>query len=182
MRGKRGVELSVNFIVMLILGLAIFSVGIYIATQVFTKSYEQAKVLDSDIKFAIENDLRDTSEEVSIGLDRRRVNRGSNDVFGIGIANRDKNKQETTYILEVKFSVYDGEFNAGDKIIFPTLKSQSNEFNQITLKPNEVKILELPFTVPKETPSGTYVYNVRVLKKIDNTPVGKLQKIYVDVN
>ncbi len=180
MRGKRGVELSVNFIVMLILGLAIFSVGIYIATQVFTKSYEQAKVLDNDIKFAIENDLRDTSEEVSIGLDRRYVEQGSNDVFGIGIANRDK--QDTTYVLEVKFSVYDGEFNVGavgDKIIFPTLKS--NDFNQIMLKPNEVKVLELPFKVPKDAPSGTYVYNVRVLKKIDNAQIGKLQKIYVDV-
>ncbi|MBI3031895.1 hypothetical protein HYY69_00320 [Candidatus Woesearchaeota archaeon] len=181
---KRAVELSVNFIVMLILGLAIFSVGMYIATQVFFKARDQAKILDDDIKYAIENDLRDSSEEVTIGLIRRSVERAGNDVFGVGIANRDE--AETTYKIDVSFAVYEKEEGSGsndqtyNRIIFPT--KNSAELNQITIKPHEIKIMNLPFTVPKDTPSGSYVYNVRVLKKLDTTQVGKLQKIYIDVN
>lgn len=181
---KRAVELSVNFIVMLVLGLAIFSVGMYIATQVFFKARDQAKILDDDIKFAIENDLRDSSEEVTIGLIRRSVERAGNDVFGVGIANREETV--TTYKIDVSFAVYEQEEGSGssdpmyDKIIFPT--KDSEVLNQITIIPHEIEVMDLPFTVPKDTPSGSYAYNVRVLKKLDNGQVGKLQKIYIDVN
>jgi len=178
---KRGIELSVNFLVMLILGLAIFSVGLYIANEVFTKSYQQAKVLDDDIKFAIENDLRDISQEVSIGLHRKTSERGGSGSFGIGIANRDDDPHVYTVIKT--FKTHETELSTtGSEITFPTI---GQDLSKITLKPHETKILTLPFFVKKDAFSGIYSYQIIVEKNqpCDDTGcnVGKVQRIYVEV-
>ena len=164
---------------MLILGLAIFGVGMYIATEVFTKAYDQARVLDNDIKFAIENDLRDISEEVSIGLHRRQAERKETGGFGVGIANRETT--DNIYIINsVYANVYEGSGAGGDKITFPTI---GTELAEVSLKPHEVKIINVPFYVTPDAQDGTYVYNLEVTKQActGNCRIGKLQKLYLEV-
>ena len=99
--------------------------------------------------------------------------------FGVGIANRETT--DNIYIINsVYANVYEGSGAGGDKITFPTI---GTELAEVSLKPHEVKIINVPFYVTTDAQDGTYVYNLEVTKQActGNCRIGKLQKLYLEV-
>ena len=94
---KRGFELSINFIVMVILSLAMLGVGFYFAKNIFIQTYDIGQQLDDQTKSQIESKLRDPASLVAIGINQKSIKRGDHDIFGVGVANR--NKEEGYFYL-----------------------------------------------------------------------------------
>ena len=70
-RHKKGFELSINFIVMVILSLAMLGVGFYFAKNIFIQTYDIGQQLDDQTKSQIESKLRDPASLVAIGINQK---------------------------------------------------------------------------------------------------------------
>ena len=194
---KRGFELSINFVVTIILALAMLGVGFFFAGKIFTQTTDIGEQLDTQTKAKIEERLRDPSALVSIGINNKDIPRKEHDTFGIGVANRDD--ERGYFFLETNCEFGQGEdglkldpecnegtccgnWVQGHKI-------GSNKFRTEIgyLDPNEFEIASIFFNIHKKAQPGSYVYNVKAYKqdKKEST-TGKKQydsvkKIYVKV-
>ncbi|MFQ5621219.1 MAG: hypothetical protein ACE5FT_05215 [Candidatus Nanoarchaeia archaeon] len=99
---KKGMELSVNFMVMLILSIVVFGFGIYLVGKIFsTAELEQGRVSDN-VKAEVRNRLFRGGDAVAIPWNKEKLKIGESHTFGLGILNtytEVKNfKIEMTYV------------------------------------------------------------------------------------
>lgn len=99
-RNKKAIELSVNFIVMIILAVVVLGFGIKFATGLFAKSVDISKDIDIRTQKEIELLLRDGSR-FAIPFATQEI--GKNDVayFGVGILNALSSNQH--FVINVEF-------------------------------------------------------------------------------
>jgi len=168
---KKGIELSLNFLVTIIIVLTIFTFGIKFIYN-FTKDASDLESLTTEqLDLRIENLVCGT-DKVCIGSNRKSISKGDFDVFGIRIIN-----------------IYDTqEFNINSKV---TKLIKNNEeivdtssLNKINLKyrgsvlieKNDEVSLGLGVEVAKDAPSGTYIIDVEI------SEYEEVYKIYVEVS
>jgi hypothetical protein len=84
---KRGVELSVNMLVIIILSLVVFGVGVQITYKIIYGANKAAEGLDSKTKEEIAKTLRNGNTPVVIPYNKKTIQRGGNDIIGIGLKN-----------------------------------------------------------------------------------------------
>jgi len=183
---KKGFEVTVNFLVMLILALAIFAVGVYFAGKVFGEVNHLGTELDTQTKAEIEAKLRSPTALVAIGINRKEIKRGSHDSFGLGVTNRDTTSGEFYASIQCVL----GQDKDGAKIDDTTCEEccgkwiMTPEVKVGVLAPNEFSIPAIFFNVNKKAASGSYVYNVQVYKEESGKAkhaYDSVKKIYVDV-
>jgi hypothetical protein len=164
---KKGMELPINFLVMLILGLVMFGAAITIVYKIYFSTNDLQKQLDSQTKKQIESELRKGSgEKVMFGLTTKEIKRGDNDVFGIGIRN-DK-AAETDFYVTVSCT-YAYKPDGVTPICSPTGLACSGvcgtwgtgPLDKITILPKEVKVDGIYVIVPKTAEYGTYYFDVQ---------------------
>ncbi len=194
-KGKKGIELSVNFIVVLILAIVTLSMGIVLTYNIFSKAYKMKTDIDAQTKSQI-NSLLDSGEQVAIPVYRIKVRPGKSDVFGLGILNTEASGTDfKVKVMEIAndgstlttgpkaVKVYDKYGKAvsvpqgadGIKIIFTP---------DVDIEPNKQKVLLLVAGVDKGVKSSyTYSYTVKVTKGSGASALqyGFPQKIYVEV-
>lgn len=209
-KNKKGFEISINFIVMVILSLVMLGVGFYFAKQIFVQTIEIGDQLDFQTKQQLESKLRDPAALVAIGINKKEIKRGGHEAFGLGVANRDK--EDGSFYYEAQCSLAknkDKDGNVVEGLIVcgepteevvtccnkwvmgnPGYSPNTKKTEIDELKPNEFKLATVFFNIDKRAESGQYVYNVQVYKKpIANCkatsgkgqPYGPVQKIYVNV-
>ena len=179
---KKGFELSINFIVILILSIVIFGFGI----KFFYELMNQANNLNDEtwkqINSQLEDILCDSSERICIGTTTREIRPNKLGVFTIGILNTDDTTDESDFHIEVKESVIDPAYQIGECWMLQ---------NDVSIRSNEQKKVGIGVRVPGGTPKGTYVLNVYVCKNVaycdevshDDPGIGygATQKLYVVV-
>ncbi len=103
MNKKAAIELSVNFIVILVISIVVFSFGIYLMSQFF--DYGNKVILERDEKHesALE-DMMYSGEQVAIPFDHKRIGNKQYDKFAIGIFNTIGNANEHTFTTTVEFT------------------------------------------------------------------------------
>jgi hypothetical protein len=200
MRGKKGMELSINFIVILILSLVIFAGGIYFTNKFFRLANDYKGEIDKDTEEQIQNLLADGSK-VAIPMEKKVVRRGTYAMFALGV----NNIQRTTQVFHVNMtfsSAYaangseidpDGYYDVRGYInthwIFTGLGSHPISPNGHLSLPIMVNVMG---NIAPElgTKKGTYVFDVCVCKETvcdvcaPGTPYlydGYVHKIYVEV-
>lgn len=199
---KKAFELSINFIVMVILSLAMLGVGFYFAKNIFIQTYDIGQQLDDQTKSQIESKLRDPASLVAIGINQKTIKRGDHDIFGVGVANR--NKEEGYFYLEASCNFGSGKDTDGNEVEIPATcttdqtccskwiqgKSIGDNVYMINigkLKPNEFEVGTIFFNIDKKATAGLYVYNIQAYKtNAENSMAGKekydsVKKIYVKV-
>jgi hypothetical protein len=120
MKWKKGFELSVNFIVIIIISLVVFVGGIVFTNKFFNLASDYKDTLDKDTEQQIENLLNDGSK-VAIAFEKKKVVRGSSAIFGLGI-NNVKPTQET---FEVTMT-FSKAYSANNSEITETSKNYIN--------------------------------------------------------
>ena len=86
MRKKAAIELSVSFIIVLIISIVIFSMGIYLANKFFSHGQGMIFTFDERTMQEIEN-LLDDGSRVVIPFNNKVIHNGESDTFGIGVLN-----------------------------------------------------------------------------------------------
>ena len=157
---KKGIELSVNFIVMVILGLVLFAMGLYLLSQAINVGKEMTDVIDDQHKKEIESLLMQ-GEKVTIPFDRVNLHVGEHNVFGLGILNEiDGAPMTFTVTLSPGVAVD----SLGKTIPGPLTNKVALPFTSkdYTIRHNDQEIISLPVKILKGAPRGTYTVHVKV--------------------
>ncbi len=171
---RRAVELSINFIVMFVLAMAMFGAGIMIVRQIFGHVDIIEKELTEQQREQLEAILAQGPEKVKLLYATKRISARDNDVFGLGIRN-DLSGNGDFYVL-----VYcDAAFERDRDVICDRDSAKTcaaYEWAYVEEGPHRIakddrKIVEIFVRLPKEAVQGaTYVYNVKVCQSSQCSP------------
>jgi hypothetical protein len=204
MLNKKAFEVSINFIVVLIISLLVFVFGLYITNKFFGQAEAVKRDIDLETRQQIEK-LLDDGSRVAIPLNRRTIRRGHSDTFGMGILNV-LGGSPTIFTVKVGFdAAYEinnsnmSGANGGGYIDQEWIFSDPQNF---TIKNREKETVPIYVKVGGSmssspeltTREGTYVFNAYVCDDIasgdsncDGSPAselydGHVHKIYVEVS
>ena len=151
---KRGIELSVNFLVMLILSLIVFMFGLYLVYQFFGTAVDLQTQLDEQTEKELQAMLI-SGERVALPKTQVNLQRGKSYTFGLGILN--------TLGAEKEFSVniIEGQAYQGATLI-PTNGLDTIPAKTYSIKNTEQRLLAIPVRVNQDAQIGTHTLDVRV--------------------
>lgn len=182
LKNKKAIELSVNFIVILILAIATFSLAVALTYNIFAKAYKLKADIDSETKAQI-GSLLDSGEQVALPAPRLRIQAGRNDVFGLGILNTEPEEAVFSVIADKdSIAAYnaDGEAAAGDVVSSAKEGIKLNYISSTKIGPNKKQIVIISASVGRQVrPDYVYSYTVRVKKGDED--YGLPKRIYVEV-
>lgn len=134
---KKAIELSINFIVIMIFSIAILSSSFLLVNQFFGKAEAMKARLDSDTESKIRSMLV-SGERVAIPVQSQEIGLGKPVTFAIGISNilRDDNGPINTFTIGIEPCSAVGDHTpplpALEVIYSPTIDIKKND-NQIAL-------------------------------------------------
>jgi hypothetical protein len=202
---KRAMELSINFIVLMILGIAMLAGSIMLVNKVFLSAKTYKATVDAQTNEQIRKLITSGDDLVVVYPDRMRVNGGETGVFAVGVQNTLQDPSfDDNYCLEIMFSsavtsvgktdicsedngkgvreckIIDAEKHADKDIPEPWLVYNAGPLN---IPKNKVGTFAVNINPAKAYPSGLYAFNVKVYKGDSCTGAievyGGVQKMYV---
>lgn len=168
---KKGIELSLNFLVTIIIALTIFMFGIGFIYNLASEAQGLEEVSIDSLDRRIGSLLCDGTDRVCIGMDRQTIERGEFGIFGLKITNVNADEESFDIIVEPSgFTQNNGPIEpvTGDQI---TTKYRSN----VVLERNKQEEMGIGVQVSKDARTGTYILDVRV------EPYPGVHKLYVVV-
>ncbi len=164
MRSKKGIELSVNFIVMLILAIVLFGFGIYFASTLFAKSGSITEQAFDKFDAQIEGLACGTADKVCVPVSTRTQEGGQAVVMGVVVENV-LGRTIDFRIWGVPSSIYVDkagveQSTAGMEsklLVSPAVDNQRT----VSLNNRERRSLGVAIQ-PQGVPSGTYPFNIYV--------------------
>jgi hypothetical protein len=187
---KRGsIELSVSFLVVAILSLAMMGLGIVLVKNMTDQNTKIQTVVDDQMKLQIMK-LLDNGDKVSIPFLQLKVGRGDTPIFGVGVLNT-LSTQGFTVTAEFACSAYDK-----NKVAIPTPEKYfeivgatvagpcgTKKFpTTFSIKQNGKQVYSIPIKMLKTAKPGTYIFKVTV-KDSTNAVYGDPEyRLYVIVN
>ena len=183
---KAAIELSLNFIVVLIISIVIFGFGITFISRLSSQAIDIQDMTLSELDTRIGNLVCEGSDRVCIGIDRKTIPRAKFDVFGLDMVNiLDPPQGETQVTFDVTVSPSSPIGYKKDKLPIQAIGSfKGLTVNPVTrnivMKKNEERSIGIGIQVPANAISGTYIFNVEI-KTADGKPYSSIQKLYVDV-
>ena len=185
---KKAIQLSINFLVIIILSIVMLSSGLVLVRKFFATTVDIKADLDTQTKGKI-SQLLSVGETTALPFNKKTINAGENGVFGLGILNvlreehqyrvnivawdaYDKNKNQLTGFDGMQSNTF-GMVEENKYVLY--------EDTEFTLKPNEQKEIPILVSMPKESQRGTYIFNVIVQDLTQGSQYGNTQKKYVTV-
>lgn len=184
---KKGIELSVNFIVVFVIALIILFFGIKLVYDIIGEGKEMEFALTKRVMDELEI-LAAQGERLSIAFNQETIPSGKQHIFGLGILNTDANKKYFAIKVE-KGPAYDNDNNPIDEA---DNKIQVLFNNKAFIELDEHKKIPIMVKAPLGTKPGSYTLNVSVCHSDDEidecTDPDKfydkdnpVRKIYVEV-
>jgi hypothetical protein len=161
---KKGIELSVNFFVIIILGLIVFGIGFAIFKDVFQKGWDIYEDVDRQTEQRIISMLNDDGALVAVPYLTKTVERGDLGKYALGIRNEFEESKD------FRFEVT----KMGEVAIEPLYISDA-----VSIGPNSYKSFQIGLEVDKGVPKGQYGFTIKVFANNEN--YGPEQRIYVVV-
>jgi hypothetical protein len=169
---KKGVELSLNFLVMLVIAIVIFGLGVRFIYNLAAEATQLKQTTIDELDKKIGNLLCESTDKVCIGVERKVIEKGKFDVFGVKVLNIFKN--EAQFLVEVSRPTTPGYAPNKDPILDDKLYWKHRE-EPLLIEKNGEKEVAIGIEVPSDATSGTYIFDVRV------QPYNTLHKLYVEV-
>jgi hypothetical protein len=189
---KASIQLSVNFLVVLIISIIILGLGFFLVNSMADKGSKSIFEMDQKFKNNLEQLLVRENRLVAIPIVEREIDRGKGNFFGIGVMNLDLISQ--TFKINVTFH------EAYNKRTGNTLTNTDNIDSWIRniekekeIKPHDKYAFSVGFAVPRNVQTGLYIFNVSITNST-STPADdcfsnylecydkSLHKLYVIVN
>ena len=153
---KRGIELSINFIVMMIIILVILVLSLSLMKRFFGTAQELKEQLDRETEDQITS-LLSAGQMVAVPVNTKKINVGENDIFGVGVLNV---LTEKKFKVSVSFDeAYRKDDTNIDGLYDKWLLYSDDEFS---LEKNEQKIHAVLVAPKGSVEPGTYIFNVDV--------------------
>ncbi|MFW6230550.1 MAG: hypothetical protein ACOC32_00845 [Nanoarchaeota archaeon] len=182
MAKKASIELSVSFMVKLIMAIVVFGFGLVIVRNIFSTagSGELTESIDSEVESQIKI-LMDTGEKVIIFPEEITTERKNTAVFGLGVLNILDMPGATTFDTVVWCHSYvdpQGEMDEN----CPNPPDFFETYDALELENNEEGTVSIP-VLPSNSDKGTYVFNAKVTYENDeNSGTYGIVKFRVNVD
>lgn len=174
MHNKKGIELSINFVVMLVIALAVFGMGLILFTQFFSVANEIKENLDEQTRQELTQKMMSSSEQVIVYPTLITLQKGHTDVIGVGILNIGGT---TEFQINTNYSgCYDSsgtDHNCVTTLIgFPASRT-------VKVGLNKREIFSIPVRVDSNAGSYKYAIYIKVIQ--GGIPVGT-NLVYINVH
>ncbi|MBI3035303.1 hypothetical protein HYY71_03185 [Candidatus Woesearchaeota archaeon] len=176
MLSKRAIELSLNFIVILIISIIIFGFGVRFIQKLSSQATELQDITISELDERIGDLVCAGSERVCLGIDRKAIRRTKFDVFGLKIINI---LESQGFDIIVSRPTPSGYTKTKQPIQTDNLLWNPRS-RSVYIEKNEEKNLGIGVQVPPNAVSGTYIFNI-MIQGADGRAYSATQKLYVDV-
>ncbi len=153
---KKAIELSVNFLVIIILAIVIVGLSFYILFTVFGEASELGELTQEQLNERVENLQCDGI--VCMPLTSKTLYRGQSHLFGVKILNTGAKGDFIVKVIHL------------DE---PTLNYVPQTY-VINIDSNQEEPVGIIVDVPKNASSGVYIFNIDVSDP-SNTPYGRQQ-------
>lgn len=176
MLSKKSIELSLNFLVMIIISVTIFSFGIYFISNLAQEAEDLRGITIDQIDQQIRDLACEGSDRVCMAAEKMKIQRGKVGIFGIKILNILDSESFQVVANPSSPLGYkrDNSPITGPALIINPLSRTAD------IKKNEDKTIGISAQVPKNAPvGGTYIIDVEI-RNSGNLYV-PLQKLYVEV-
>src|SRR3989338_5232446 len=192
LNSKKSIELSLNFIVILILSLAILGFGVRFMSQLFSKATDISKFSAEDFDRQITNLICGGSERVCVTAQRKPIRKGDYSVIGMKIINvLEPPLGQPAINFEIAVNTPDGPptgllgYTKNDQPIVKTpdfdgliVVVGDGRERVIDLEKYEERNIGFAVQPPNNAPAGTYILNIEI--KANGNLYGQ-QKVYIDV-
>ena len=172
MHSKKSIELSLNFIIVIIISITIFGFGVLFISRLSSSATDLTKLTTSQLDEQISNIACGGYERVCISPEKKEIQREKFGVFGIKLFNI-----KSTENFEISI-IPSTALNKNGLPITNSLTIKPHS-RQVDIKQNEEKIVGIGIGVPSNAPSGTYTFDVNI--KNNNEKYVPVQKLVVDV-
>ncbi len=187
MPSKKAIELSLNFIVILIISIVIFGFGINFIARLSSQAAELQKMTASELDSKIGKIICEGSERVCISAYRKAIKKGGVGFFGLKITNviePPTGKSGEDFEIRI-FPPVDSLGFKKDKSPIPLAEPNliiNPAARAVFIAQNEEREIGIGVQVPPDAVSGTYILNVEIKTADDGSPYSSIQKLYVDVS
>ena len=201
MQGKKAaIELSMNFLVMMIIAITIFAFGVQFVYRISSQAIELKDLTADELDARVDDLLCSSSSKVCIGKDTQTVQRGEFKAYGIKVLNVENEQDFTIKVTQPTTPITNPEIGFkkdGTAITLSQAAGRNIDFapqdrSIADISRNGEQLVGIGVTVPKNAVSGTYILNVQVFKQggtdvsCGTPPVGyscyvSMQKLYVNV-
>ena len=168
---KKAIELSLNFLVTVIIAVAILVLGVKFINDIAGEATELESLTTDQLDKKITELNCESTDRVCIGISKKTIPKGEFDVFGIKIINILENQEFNINVKAAKLIKNNEEITDPINLNKIKLKYRNNLF----IGKNEEESIGVGVEVQKDTASGTYIFDVKV------QPYDELYKIYVEV-
>ena len=176
MLNKKSIELSLNFLVVIVLTLVIFGFGVWFISHLSKEATNIKEMTFKDLDEKISDLACEGSARVCIGIDRKTIQKKNYDVFGVKIVNviNDQN-----FEIMASYPNPLGYKKDNTPITSPPLVLNPEAPRTVAIKKNEEAKIGIAVEVPATAVSGTYIFNVQI--KTASGLYVPIQKFYVEV-
>jgi len=172
-RNKRGIELSVNFLVTIVIAITIFLFGIRFIYNLASEATSLASLTTDELDARIGDLLCESTDRICIGIDKKVIAKGEYGVFGVKIVNV---YTDGTDSFEINIEPKTGFTQNNEEIDLLDVNKISIKYRDlVTIERNSEDNVGVGVEVPDDIPAGTYIIDVRV------QPYDSLHKLYVEV-
>ena len=176
MHTRKAIELSLNFIVILIISIVIFGFGVRFISNLSSEAIDITKITEKELDERIGDLICEGSDRVCVGIDRKTIRRTKFDAFGLKIVNILETQSFDIIVERPSPSGYTiNKRPVGSDSLIWNPKARS-----VFIEKNDEKSLGIMVQVPANIVSGTYIFDVKI-QTADGKPYSNVQKLYVDV-
>ncbi len=176
MKNKKGIELSINFMVTLILAIVIFTFGIVFARNLLSGAEDITRMTEEDLDDKIGELLCPGDEKVCFGIQTKTLKQDELGIFGVNVLNILGYDADFTLNVQPAGVILKGQSSISTPN--PPLQQLPSEPRTERIENNMNKVIGIGIKPPKEARPGKYIFDVTV--SYSGGVYGK-NKIYVDV-
>ena len=176
MVNKKSIELSLNFLVIIIISIVMFGLGVRFISKLSSQATELKDLTIAELDQKIGDLLCEGSERVCVGIDRKTIKRTKFDVFGLNVINILDSQNFDIIVSRPSPSGYTKDkkdIPSDNLVVNPVTRS-------IFIEKNGEADLGIGIQVPADAVSGAYIFNIQILTQ-DGRQYSSIQKLYVDV-
>ena len=183
---KKGIELSANFLVTIILAITIFVFGNMFARNLLGGSEDITKMTEEDLDAKMDELMCPGDERVCFGVRSKSADRGELLIFGVRVLNILDESKEFTVEVDATGAILKGESeitpipnldifkSVGPLAVLPRSRTE-------LIEPNEDKKFGVGIQPAKNAPPGKYILDVYVRCPECDTEIYGSNKFYVDL-
>ncbi len=157
MRKKGAIELSLNFIVTLLIALVVFGFGLKLGYDLIFKSDELASKVGKETEDKLRSVLS-TGTKVAIPEGMKKLKPGESYALPVAVYNI----LDSEKVFSVAVEPYRYLRNENEEEDFAPETKWTLDARKESLKPNEKRVFSVPMKVPSGAKKGTYIFNIAV--------------------